>query len=91
MTREAAVLGVPTVSAFAGRPGAVDSWLEERGLLRRLTGPQDVAGVTTLNGSRPPLEDLRARAVRGIEAFVSAVTEAESHYAGPVARDSGAD
>ena len=28
MTREAALLGVPTVSVFAGRTPAVDRWLE---------------------------------------------------------------
>lgn len=34
MTREAAVLGTPTVSIFAGRPAAVDRWLEDQGKMR---------------------------------------------------------
>ena len=36
MTREGALLGVPTVSLFAGRTAAVDRWLEDRGALRRV-------------------------------------------------------
>ncbi len=31
MTREAALLGTPTVSVFAGRTPAVDVWLERHG------------------------------------------------------------
>ena len=42
MTREAAVLGVPSYSYFAGRIGAVDRYLEERGRLVRLAAPEDV-------------------------------------------------
>jgi predicted glycosyltransferase len=80
MTREAAVLGVPTLSAFAGRPAAVDRWLEQKGLLRRLTAPEDVAEVAALNGSRPAVEELRARASRGIAAFVSTVAEVAPDY-----------
>jgi predicted glycosyltransferase len=75
MTREAAVLGVPTLTAFAGRPAAVDRWLEQKGLLRRLTDPRDVADVAQSSASRPAVADLRARAGRGIAAFVSAVNE----------------
>ena len=39
MTREAALLGVPTLSLFAGRTPAVDRWLEEQG--RAATGEHD--------------------------------------------------
>lgn len=42
MTREAAVLGIPSYSFFAGRIGAVDRYLEGRGRLRRLTSSADV-------------------------------------------------
>jgi uncharacterized protein len=42
MTREAAVLGIPSFSFFAGRIGAVDRYLEERGRLRRLSSAEDV-------------------------------------------------
>ena len=37
MTREAALLGIPTVSIYAGEPAAVDLYLENAGRLRRLT------------------------------------------------------
>lgn len=42
MTREAALLGVPTVSVFAGRPAAVDSWLESQGMLLRLQNAEQL-------------------------------------------------
>jgi len=45
MTREAAVLGTPTVSIFTGRPAAVDSWLEQAGRLRIA---RDTAGLRQL-------------------------------------------
>ncbi len=50
MTREAALLGVPTVSVFAGTSPAVDELLIERGALRRLTSMEEL----------PPLERRRA-------------------------------
>jgi uncharacterized protein len=34
MTREAALMGVPTVSLFAGRRPAVDTWLEQNGMMK---------------------------------------------------------
>ena len=37
MTREAAVMGIPTWTLFAGKTPAVDEWLERRGMLSRLT------------------------------------------------------
>jgi uncharacterized protein len=37
MTREAALMGIPTWTVFAGRPPAVDLWLERQGTLARLT------------------------------------------------------
>ena len=42
MTREAALLGVPTLSLFAGEIPAVERWLEERGALRRARSLEDV-------------------------------------------------
>jgi predicted glycosyltransferase len=45
MTREAAVLRIPSVSFFAGRPGAVDSMLEERGQLVILRSPDAVRAL----------------------------------------------
>jgi uncharacterized protein len=45
MTREAAVLGTPTVSVFAGRPAAVDAWLQEQGMLRMAQTPDDLRQI----------------------------------------------
>lgn len=45
MNREAAVLGVPAVSVYAGRPAAVDQWLEREGRLLVLRSDEDVAGL----------------------------------------------
>jgi predicted glycosyltransferase len=42
MTREAALLGVPTYTVFAGKPAAVDRWLEAEGRLTRLSEPTDL-------------------------------------------------
>jgi uncharacterized protein len=74
MTREAALLGTPTLSLFGGRPAAVDRWLEERGLLRRLERAEDVLPVAR----RPVAEDgglarLRARGERLRAQLVDAV------------------
>jgi hypothetical protein len=58
MTREAAVLGVPSVSFFMGRPGRVDEYLASLGRLESVRDP-DAAG--RLNPSsferKPPLEN----------------------------------
>jgi hypothetical protein len=49
MTREAALMGIPTWTVFAGRMPAVDAWLERRGQLARLTDPTQVSAL----GPRP--------------------------------------
>jgi predicted glycosyltransferase len=45
MTREAAVLGTPTVSVFAGRSAAVDEWLQAQGMLRIARTPDDLGQI----------------------------------------------
>jgi uncharacterized protein len=72
MTREAALLGVPTVSIFAGRPAAVDRWLQKRDLLRRLDSLEDLPPLQPR--SRPPREpaELRAREAQLIDEFAEA-------------------
>jgi predicted glycosyltransferase len=45
MTREAAVLGVPAYSAFAGQVGAVDAYLIETGHLERISGAADFGRI----------------------------------------------
>jgi predicted glycosyltransferase len=42
MNREAAVLGTPAYTIFAGEPGAVDEDLISRGLLKRAQKPEDI-------------------------------------------------
>lgn len=75
MTREAALLGVPTVSIFAGRRPAVDVWLERRGLLRMLRDVDDLPPV-----QRTPREDrltdLHRRGRELVDEFCDAATSA---------------
>ena len=63
MNREAAVLGVPTWTTFAGRLGAVDRLLVDQGRLRVLTRPEDIVVAR------------RTREWRPMEAIADAVTE----------------
>lgn len=42
MNREAAVLGTPAYTVFAGEPGAVDRFLIEQGLLTRIEHAEDI-------------------------------------------------
>jgi predicted glycosyltransferase len=76
MTREAALLGVPTLSLFAGEVPAVDRWLEERGALRRARSIGDVlpARKRAIEPRRP--SDLRARGDRVAAEFVAGVLAA---------------
>ena len=45
MNREAAVLGVPAYSVYAGAPSAVDGWLAESGRLRVIRTEEDLDSV----------------------------------------------
>lgn len=71
MTREAALMGVPTYSVFAGDQPAVDRALERLGYLHRLTHAAKV--VHTKPRPTPPraMTDLRARAGSLIDFFIS--------------------
>jgi len=60
MNREAAALGVPAYTPFAGRLGAVDRQLIADGRIRRLERPDDVDLTKRIPGSRPPLRDPEA-------------------------------
>jgi len=75
MTREAALLGVPTASVFAGEVPAVDRWLEQRGMLVRPASAADLPAPRppTISGST----ELAAAAEPILERFVAA-TEAAS-------------
>ena len=73
MTREAALMGVPTLSLFAGRRAAVDDWLERRGLLRTVRSVDDLpAPRPRAAGDRSAV--LRARGERLVERFCDVAT-----------------
>jgi predicted glycosyltransferase len=73
MTREAALLDVPTLSVFAGRPAAVDAWLEDRGRLRRLRAVDDLPPIVPRDHDGDGLATLRARGRTLVALFVDAV------------------
>ncbi len=59
MNREAAILGIPTYSFFAGKRPAIDRALEDMGMLRFLTTEEDVRSIAIRkkdsdHPSRPP-------------------------------------
>ena len=68
MTREAAVMGIPTWTLFAGKTPAVDAWLERREMIRRLTRPDQLAHLTPrLSSPRTPGElHARGRLLEGV-------------------------
>ncbi len=73
MTREAALMGVPTYSVFAGRQPAVDRALEREGLLKRLERAADLLPLLSRPAPPRPLGELRARASELVELFVRAI------------------
>jgi uncharacterized protein len=73
MTREAALLGVPTVSVFAGRRPAVDAWLEERGRLRRLNTVDELLPIVARTRAPDDLAALRERGAALVDLFLDAV------------------
>jgi predicted glycosyltransferase len=72
MTREAALMGVPTYSAFAGEQPAVDRELERQGRLRRVEDPDALLPVRPRAAEPTPIAELRARAAGLIETVVDA-------------------
>lgn len=79
MTREAALLGLPTWTVFGGRVPAVDRWLERRGLLRRLNDPSQLRDVTPRPHAPRPPEQLRRRADELIPYVIAAATFEPGH------------
>jgi predicted glycosyltransferase len=70
MTREAAVMGIPTWTLFAGKTPAVDEWLERRGVLSRLTRPEQLAHLTPRRSSPRTPEELHQRATALVDSLV---------------------
>jgi uncharacterized protein len=75
MTREAALLGIPTYSVFAGKPAAADTWLESQRRLRRLGAPEDLAEIRRRPTEPTSVDELRARGIVLVSAFVGVVAE----------------
>jgi hypothetical protein len=75
MTREAALLGVPTYSLFAGERPAVDAWLERRGALQVLTDAGQLAAAERRAGGdgAAGLAALRERGAEIEDVFLAAV------------------
>jgi predicted glycosyltransferase len=84
MTREAALLGVPTVSIFSGRGAAVDRWLEQRDLLRRLKSVADLPPLRPRTVQPRQPAELRARETELIDEFVQATCGARRAAPTPV-------
>jgi predicted glycosyltransferase len=78
MTREAALLGVPTLSVFGGSQPAVDRSLEERGLLRVVRSAAEVENPAPRATELTALAKLRQRGAELSEIFVSTI-EATAH------------
>lgn len=72
MTREAALLGVPAVSVFAGETPAVDRELIRRGLLRRIERADELFPLRPRERDPRPLAELAARQAELVEWFVAA-------------------
>jgi predicted glycosyltransferase len=70
MTREAALMGIPTYSVFAGEQPAVDRELERRGRLRLLRSAGELVPPAPRTCQPRGLGDLRARAQTLVEFFV---------------------
>jgi predicted glycosyltransferase len=70
MTREAALMGVPTYSVFAGEQPAVDRELERQGDLLRLRRAEELFPVRRPSASPRPFVELRARAAGLVDTFV---------------------
>ena len=72
MTREAALLGVPTLSMFAGQPAALDAELERTGRIEILDDVARLGDVRPRAASEPDLVSLREAAGGIGAAFVAA-------------------
>jgi hypothetical protein len=75
MTREAALMGVPTYSVFAGEQPAVDRELEHQGHLHCLHHADEIVPVKLRSVNPRPMTELRARATALVEGFVGAALD----------------
>ena len=75
MTREAALLGIPTVSVYAGRRPAADLELARRGLLRILEPGEPLVEVAPRAEAPRDLDGLRKRASEVTDSFLTAALD----------------
>jgi predicted glycosyltransferase len=75
MTRESALLGTPTLSVFGGAEPAVDRWLVDRGLLRRLADAAEIDAIAPRSSPPTPLDELRARSERLVDLWAATTLE----------------
>ena len=91
MTREAALLGIPTLSLFAGKQPAVDRWLEQKGLLRRIRSATEALPVQRRSADPRSIEELLQSGARLIDVFREAIeTVARNGASRRFARSAGA-
>jgi uncharacterized protein len=76
MTREAALMGIPTWTMFAGTVPAVDAWLERAGKLRRLVAPEQLSRLGPRPAPPRSLSEMRARSEAIEQAFFDATLAA---------------
>jgi uncharacterized protein len=76
MTREAALMGIPTWTLFAGKTPAVDRWLERQGMLRRLTHADQLASLTPRPTPPRTPRELRDRGQRLADVLVREIVAA---------------
>lgn len=76
MTREAALMGIPTWTMFAGTAPAVDGWLERQGWLCRLHRADQLADIGPRPSPPRTPADLRARGAMVERAFIDATLTA---------------
>jgi len=66
MNREAAALGVPAVSVYAGKWAAIDEQLVSEGRLQRMSSREEIESLTVQKKSRP-----NPREARGVKAEIT--------------------
>jgi uncharacterized protein len=76
MTREAALLGLPTLSLFSGTQPAADRWLETHRMLRRIRSPQEAIPVQSRPEDPRPTDELARRGSKLIDVFVKTIEAA---------------
>jgi predicted glycosyltransferase len=78
MTREAALMGIPTISVFAAEVPAVDRWLQGEGALSRVSSADQLGPVEHRERDPRPLAELRTESAAILDRFLAAVNAASS-------------